>query len=530
MLLRQGLDLVMDWPDGASCRLSAWRDGRDGVRGELTATYAGARCSWGTWSLASTVARDSLAKRLKAHAPEVAWSAHLEEAAFRFTEAARTGEPLVTLTGTAATEPALLLPGWLYAGEPTLLYADGDTGKSLTALTLAVAMAAGVTLPGGLMPLQATPAAYLDWETTAPTMERRLALVAGGLGVPPPPILYKRMTRPLVDEVGRLSREFAVRRVGFVVIDSKMFAVASGEGTPFHEPITAFYGALRLFAPAAVLVLNHVTNADARAGTPARPFGGAFAFNGPRLIWEAKRDPEVEDATAIVFTCRKANNLDRKPPPFGLRFTSHPIRGLEVTALDLGTVSQSTLAGATLSTRVLTMLSEPLSVEALVEALHAKPDSIARTLRRLKDNRQVAQLQDGRWIDLAALSGPVSGRGGSRLTGAAALQASGPPLHPPKDNTNTRSKKDTKTENAKNSANARFDSVDNPDNSGHLVRGSLTTPRHDSAFASPDMSGQSGQVCPETAFEETAAWNGGDTLAPVGREPGDESEGDDAPF
>ena len=91
-------------------------------------------------------------------------------------------------------------------------------------------------------------------------------------------------SRPLVDEAAALAAEFARRGIGFVVIDSKMFAVAGGEGAAFREPITAFYNALRLFAPAAALVLNHVTNADARTGGPARPFGGAFAFNGPTRL------------------------------------------------------------------------------------------------------------------------------------------------------------------------------------------------------------------------------------------------------
>ena len=98
------------------------------------------------------------------------------------------------------------------------------------------------------------------------------------------------MVRPLVDDAGTLAAEFARRGIGLVVVDSKMFAVAGGDGAAFHEPITAFYSALRLFSPAASLVLSHVTNADARSGAPARPFGGAFAFNSPRLIWEAKRD------------------------------------------------------------------------------------------------------------------------------------------------------------------------------------------------------------------------------------------------
>ena len=121
------------------------------------------------------------------------------------------------------------------------------------------------------------------------------------------------MTRPLVDEAGALAAEFARRGVGLVVIDSKMFAVAGGDGAAFHEPITAFYGALRLFAPAASWSSTTSPTPTPRSGGPARPFGGAFAFNGPRLIWEAKRDPDVTDATAIAFTCRKANNLARGP-------------------------------------------------------------------------------------------------------------------------------------------------------------------------------------------------------------------------
>jgi len=409
-LRRIGMDLVLDWADGVTCALSAWRDGREGVKGELSVRQNGARLSWGSWALASTTAREALAKRLLSETPEIPWRAHLEEAAWRFTEAVRVGEPLTTLTGQTTAGPALLLPGWLYEGEPTLLYADGDTGKSLTALTLAVAMQTGCALPGALLPVRAVPAAYLDWETTKNTLDERLGRVAVGLGVDPPPLLYKHMTRPLVDEVGRLSVEFAKQQVGFVVMDSKMFAVDGGDGAAFHEPITAFYGAVRMFAPAAVLVLNHVTNADARTGVPARPFGGAFAFNGPRLIWEAKRDQEIEDATAIVFTCRKANNLARKPPPFGLRFASAASGGIGVQALDLSGVSPATLAGASLTARVSAMVSEPMSLEMLTEALGAKGPTINRILNRLQDQGVVTKTPDNRWVAWRRLgvSKPVS--------------------------------------------------------------------------------------------------------------------------
>jgi hypothetical protein len=314
------------------------------------------------------------------------WGDYLEEAAWRLTQAAREGEPIVTLTGTVTSPTRDLLPRFLYEGEPTLLFADGDTGKSLVALTLAVAVHSGSALPFGLKPARAVPAAYLDWETSRDTIEARLGLIAAGLGIDPPPILYKRMTRPLVDEAAALAAEFARRGIGFVVIDSKMFAVAGGDGAAFHEPITAFYNALRLFAPAAVLVLNHITNADARTGGPARPFGGAFAFNGPRLIWKATRDRDVTDATAIAFTCEKANNLPRKPDPFGLRFVPGA-SAITVYPFDLTDATPETLAAAPLPYRVRTALGAgPQTLAGLAQTLDAKPESVRKALQRLRES------------------------------------------------------------------------------------------------------------------------------------------------
>jgi hypothetical protein len=389
-LLREGLDLALVWPNGGPrFELTAIRDGRDGVRGELTITQAGRRLSWGAVVLSSTAARETLRRKLAALDDGKPWGDYLEEAAWELTHAARDGEPLVTLTGEVTSPTRELLPGMLYEGDPTLIYADGDTGKSLVALAFAAAVHSGKRLPGGLAPARAVPAAYLDWETSRDTLEGRLALLAAGLGIDPPGVLYKRMSRPLVDEAAALAAEFARRGIGFVIIDSKMFAVASGDGAAFHEPVTAFYNALRLFAPAATLVLNHVTNDAAKNGGPSRPFGGAFAFNGPRLIWEAKRDQEVDDATAIVFTCRKANNLPRKPEPFGLRFV--PGAGtITVYPLNLSEAAPQTTAGASLPYRVrLALAAGALTVGELAKSLSASEESVGRVMRRLAAKGQV---------------------------------------------------------------------------------------------------------------------------------------------
>src|SRR5262245_36837497 len=204
------------------------------------------------------------------------------------------------------------------------------------------------------------------------------------------------MTRPLVDEIGVVAAEVARLRIGLVVIDSMMYAVAGGEGARFEEPITAFYNALRLVAPAASLVLNHITNADAKTGARARPYGGAFAFNGPRLIWEAKRDQDVTGAIAIVFTCRKGNNLPRKPEPFGLRFA--PGQGtIAVRPLDLRDVAPTTVVGASLSKRVILALSPgTMTTAELAEHLEISVDIAGRIVRRLRQKGLVVQVGDAR--------------------------------------------------------------------------------------------------------------------------------------
>ena len=205
------------------------------------------------------------------------------------------------------------------------------------------------------------------------------------------------MTRPLVDEAAALAADFARRGIGLIVIDSKMFAVAGGEGAAFHEPITAFYNAVRLFAPAATLVLNHITGADARGGGPARPFGGAFAFNGPRLIWEAKRDRDVTDATAIAFTCTKANNLPHRPDPFGLRF--QPGDGtITVYPFDLTEASPAVVASAGLPYRVrLALATGAKSVALLAEELAASKEAVRKALQREKAKGRVQLLDGDEW-------------------------------------------------------------------------------------------------------------------------------------
>jgi hypothetical protein len=156
-----------------------------------------------------------------------------------------------------------------------------------------------------------------------------------------------------------------------------------------------------LFGKAAALVLNHVTNDTAKNGGPSRPFGGAFAFNGPRLIWEAKRDKDVTDATAIAFTCTKANNLPRRPEPFGLKFV--PGEGtITVYPFDLAEAAPNVVAGASLPYRVrLALATGSKTVAEVAEELSVVEETVGRVVRRLASKGTV--VKDG--------DAPAGGRG-----------------------------------------------------------------------------------------------------------------------
>src|SRR5262250_3351819 len=66
----EGLDMGLEYQDGTRFGLAAIREGRDGIRGELTVVDAmGRRLSWGALPLSSVTAREALKRKLDAVAP-----------------------------------------------------------------------------------------------------------------------------------------------------------------------------------------------------------------------------------------------------------------------------------------------------------------------------------------------------------------------------------------------------------------------------------------------------------------------------
>jgi hypothetical protein len=148
--------------------------------------------------------RTSLAKALTERLP-FDWQGALLQAAHRAVQARRVGEPTVDLTQVSARETRWLLWPFVEYGGPTVLFADGGTGKSVLALMMAYSVASGKPLLGNP---QGPPhnVLYLDWETDAQTHAERLRAIhsAYAFGADPPAVYYKRMSGSLAESAAQI--------------------------------------------------------------------------------------------------------------------------------------------------------------------------------------------------------------------------------------------------------------------------------------------------------------------------------------
>ena len=314
---------------------------------------------------------------------DIPWDSLFDRVAYAFAQAARRGAPMLAVRGEIGPALRTLVPRLLYPGQPTVLYADGDTGKTLLAETLAVAVSSGTPV-AGLTPGYATPTLYCDWEGTVDTFTRRQRQIAEGLGIPVPLVYYQAMTRPFAEVANAVAVECLRHRIGFVVLDSQTVALGGADSAAFHDSVPRFYRGVHLLGPdVAVLALNHLTNADARTGTPGRPFGGTYAYAAPRLIWEARREVEHDAGLAMMLTNRKANNWPRKFPPFGLEFTETATGTIRVGPWDLADASPGTLASTSLRYQLRRVLARgPKDVKTLAGVLERSESTLRKVLDR----------------------------------------------------------------------------------------------------------------------------------------------------
>src|SRR5262249_52330274 len=153
---------------------------------------------------------------------------------------------------------------------------DGESGKSLVALLIAVAAMTGVVLPWAARVERPLKVMYLDWETTERTVNSRLRRICHGYALSEVPhLLYREMHRPPVDVVDVLRADRDRLGVELFVSDSISYATTGSLND--DDAARGLMNAERALSPATRLCVAHVSAETARAsGGTARPFGSTF--------------------------------------------------------------------------------------------------------------------------------------------------------------------------------------------------------------------------------------------------------------
>lgn len=234
----------------------------------------------------------------------------------------REGTPLVDLStvDVSGEAPRFLLPPFIDQHGVSVIVADGGTGKSLTALGMAVAVATCEPVFGDA-PNAIGPVLYLDWEADEFTHAERLRAITRGLEIEMPTgmLHYQRMVSSMHESVASIRKKVLQVEAALVVIDST--GMARGGAPESAEETIRLFGALRaLDVP--ILAIDHISKESKRNDQSAGvdPIGSVYTRNSARLVWSMEGgQQEGRGETVIVFRNSKAN-FGRKEPQRAFRY------------------------------------------------------------------------------------------------------------------------------------------------------------------------------------------------------------------
>lgn len=353
-------------------------------------------------NLMSSQSRRTLRNVLQERIPELDWHAILEQLCVYSVERYRDGDPAIDLrTVDPYRRQRWLISPYLEMSGPTLFYADGDTGKSMLALWIAIQVALG-----SKDMQKSIPVLYCDWETDVETHAERMIALCRGLGIDRdamPPVFYKHMTTTLSSARTTICKEVDRVKAGMVVIDSLGVA---GDGNP-EESGTAIriFQSLRMM-PVPPLCIHHKRKPSGIVTTgissKAEAFGSVYFTNLARLVWDLTAVKTEDRATLNISLVNvKANNgrLQRRHA-YRLEFTNTPDNHLEcctVKSIDPDSVPEF-VEKLTLTDRVMLELKQgPRTSGELAEATDKSDGSVRVICSRLQKSGAILKLGSGEW-------------------------------------------------------------------------------------------------------------------------------------
>ena len=259
--------------------------------------------------------KEGFARRLDELLPPPPGAAHFDwvpfvEAVTHEISAREAAPTTVTDLATAEVIDVIphLVPFLLPEKRPTILYGPGGTGKSMFAVTIAVAVAAGQKVLG--WQCEQGEVLYLDWETEEGDIAGRAKRAAKGLGLgSPPTVHYMNMIHPLAHRMNEVARVVATKGIRLVIIDSVgMASSAQRDGADASEGAVRFFRGLRELGVASLLI-DHVTGEDMRRERTPKPYGSVYKYNAARNAFELRIREDTVIGNHVVALIHQKSNL-----------------------------------------------------------------------------------------------------------------------------------------------------------------------------------------------------------------------------
>ncbi len=390
--------VILTWPDyRIQTTINHFRQGRDGIRAEVTVASlipgSEGHLREAEMNLMSLSVRKAWAKDLAELVPATDWHTITEDLCNYAVHYYREGEPVEELWSHEDVPPAsFLVHPLLVENDINLIYGDGQTGKSQTALLLYLcSLLPWLDNPMHFsVPTLPAPGLYLDYEASKRGIHRTFKDLVEGHGLASMPLIYRRLSVPLADSFESTERLIKARKIKFIIVDSLTGAVGGDLNDP--KIVNPFFSAIRSI-DVTWLLIHHISK-EARGQRHKSPMGSVIFWNRSRSIWLTKVvDRSATDLT-VTLSHEKYNHIPYQPP-FALHFSYGA--GIKVERLSAQRVPEA-METAPLGIRIIAILRKgPMAPKTLSEELGERESNIKMALKRLKDKGQVVNPSHGMW-------------------------------------------------------------------------------------------------------------------------------------
>lgn len=327
-------------------------------------------------NLTSSSARKSMSKFLEERIPSLDWTGILEFVCVMVLKKHREGMPAIKLADHSMPEGLLhrLFP-YLQERQSTVIFGEGDTGKSWLATLMAVLVSMGMPRLG----MEAEPGnvLYLDYETDEDTLLERVDMISSGLDIDiPDGIYYRQMHQLFAADFQQINKLVVDNNIALVIVDSAAPAVGEPESS---APTTEYFRALRSLRKS-TLTIAHVS----KAGKENEPFGSIFWRNLPRANFRVNASHEPGASQFVIgLKHTKSNNGRRlRDRAYETTFSEGAVTFDHAAITDFPDLAKGLSHGQRISAA---LHNGAKSVKELAETLEISEASVRTTLNRHKD-------------------------------------------------------------------------------------------------------------------------------------------------